>query len=663
MSLNLKAKMTSYPDTKIHNTLPKILRHRSVSMPDTVALRDKDLGIWNEITWKQYNNNVSYLALALSKRGFKTGDVIGLIGDNKPSWLYFELAAQAVGGMSLGIYRDTLDEEVGYLINAANVNFVYAEDQEQVDKIQTIKRPKNNKITMFYEDSRGLKELNDPHIVDMLELMNEGQAIANKSPNKYNQMIDKISTEQDAILCTTSGTTSNPKLAMLPGGKFVEHVLRYLNVDPKNVEDEYVSVLPFPWIMEQIYGVGFNIIGGMKVNFPERPETAMEDLREVGPTFMLGAPRLWEQIAADMRSRILDAPKITQWLFNVMVDRGLKAVDQGKRDFLADKLLFSALKDRLGFSKVTSAATGGSAIGPETFKFFLAMGIPLRQLYGQTELMGAYTLQDVPQGTMDCETVGVPFPDCEVKIIDPDPNGLGEIITKHPSMFSGYFNNQKAYKDTIKKGWMQTGDAGFFDEKGRLNVLDRVNDIAVKSDGVKFSPQNIENKLKFSPYVGEAVVIGSEKPYLTAIICIRFSIVSKLAEKWQLAFTSYTGLAADKKIYSLIEEEISKVNSQLPDNTKIAKFLLLFKELEADDGELTRTRKVRRSVINSRYKDIIKDLYLDKDKASINTEFTLEDGRKSKISAVMEIRHLIKTKNLKVKKSTSKAKKPSRGKK
>ena len=652
--------MSNYPNTKIHNTLPKILRHRSVSMPDTVALRDKDLGIWNEITWKEYNNNVSYLALALSKRGFKTSDVIGLIGDNKPSWLYFELAAQAVGGMSLGIYRDTLDEEVGYLINAAKVSFVYAEDQEQVDKILAIKRPKNDQITMFYEDSRGLKELNDPHIVDMLELMNEGQAIAKKSPNKYNQMIDKVSAEQEAILCTTSGTTSNPKLAMLPGGKFVEHVLRYLNVDPKTDTDEYVSVLPFPWIMEQIYGVGFNIIGGMKVNFPERPETAMEDLREVGPTFMLGAPRLWEQIAADMRSRILDAPKITQWLFNVMVDRGLKAVDQGKRDFLADKLLFSALKDRLGFSKVTSAATGGSAIGPETFKFFLAMGIPLRQLYGQTELMGAYTLQDIPQGTMDCETVGVPFPDCEVKIIDPDPNGLGEIITKHPSMFSGYFNNQKAYKDTIKKGWMQTGDAGFFDEKGRLNVLDRVNDIAVKSDGVKFSPQNIENKLKFSPYVGEAVVIGSKKPYLTAIICIRFSIVSKLAEKWQLAFTSYTGLAADKKIYALIEDEIKKVNDKLPDNTKIAKFLLLFKELEADDGELTRTRKVRRSVINTRYKDIIDDLYSDKDIASINTEFTLEDGRKSKISAKMEIKELIKT--TKVKKTTTKVKKSSKGK-
>jgi long-chain acyl-CoA synthetase len=652
--------MSNYPNANIHDTLPKILKHRAETIPNTVALRDKDLGIWNEITWKEYNDNVSFLALSLAKRGFKSGDVIGLIGDNKPAWLFFELAAQAIGGMSLGIYRDTLDEEVGYLIDAAKVNFVYAEDQEQVDKILTIKRPKNNQINIFYEDSRGLKELNDPKITDMLVLIEEGKEIASKNPNKYSQMIGKVSGKENAILCTTSGTTSNPKLAMLPGAKFIEHVIRYLKVDPKSLEDEYVSVLPFPWIMEQTYGVGFNLVGGMKVNFPERPETAMEDMREVGPTFMLGAPRLWEQIAADMRSRILDAPKITQWLFNTMVERGLKAVDQGKRDFLADKLLFSSLKDRLGFSKVKSAATGGSAIGPETFKFFLAMGIPLRQLYGQTELMGAYTLQDVPEGNMDCETVGVPFPDCEVKIVDPDTNGLGEIITKHPSMFSGYYNDQKAYKETIKKGWMHTGDAGFFDEKGRLNVLDRVNDIAVKSDGVKFSPQNIENKLKFSPYVGEAVVIGSEKPYLTAIICIRFSIVSKLAEKLQLPFTSYTGLAAHKEIYKLIEDEIKKVNEQLPDNTKIAKFLLLFKELEADDGELTRTRKVRRSVINSRYKDIIKDLYLDKDTATINTEFTLEDGRKSKISATMEIRHLIKTSIIK---PTVKVKKSGKGKK
>ena len=226
--------MNKYPDTKIYNTLPKLLKHRAEIMPDTVALRDKDLGIWNEITWKQYNEKVSFLALSLSKRGFKSGDVIGLIGDNKPSWLFFELAAQAIGGMSLGIYRDTLDEEVGYLINAAKVNFVYAEDQEQVDKILTIKRPKTNKINIYYEDSRGLKELEDPNITDMLDLINEGQDIASKNPDKYNKMIEKVSGDQEAILCTTSGTTSNPKLAMLPGGKFIEHVIRYLKVDPKN---------------------------------------------------------------------------------------------------------------------------------------------------------------------------------------------------------------------------------------------------------------------------------------------------------------------------------------------------------------------------------------------------------------------------------------------
>ena len=241
--------MSNYPDTNIHDTLPKILKHRAETIPNTVALRDKDLGIWNEITWKEYNDNVSYLALSLSKRGFKPGDVIGLIGDNKPSWLFFELAAQAIGGMSLGIYRDTLDEEVGYLINAAKVNFVYAEDQEQVDKILTIKRPKNNQISIFYEDSRGLKELNDPKITDMTDLISEGKEISSKDPNKYNKMIEKISGEKNAILCTTSGTTSNPKLAMLPGAKFIEHVIRYLKVDPKSVDDEYVSVLPFPWIM------------------------------------------------------------------------------------------------------------------------------------------------------------------------------------------------------------------------------------------------------------------------------------------------------------------------------------------------------------------------------------------------------------------------------
>ena len=618
-------------------------------MPNDVALRDKDLGIWNETSWKDYNQKVSELAIGLNSAGFRKGDVLALIGDNKPAWVFFEIAAQANGGMSLGIYRDTLDEEVSYLVKGANVKYAFAEDQEQVDKFINVQKKLKRKIKIFYEDGRGLKQLNDPNIIDMKNLMKDGKKILDKSPKKYDNMINSIEGNLDAILCTTSGTTSNPKLATLPANKFIQHISNYLKVDPKSATDEYVSVLPFPWIMEQVYGVGFNLLSGMKVNFPENADTAMDDLKEIGPTFMLGAPRLWEQISADMRARILDSSKLTQWIFNTMVDRGLKAVDSGKRDFWADKLLFTHLKDRLGFSKVTSAATGGSAIGPDTFKFFLAMGIPLRQLYGQTELMGAYTLQNPPAGEMDCETVGEPFPDCQIKILNPDANGMGEIITKHPNMFSGYFNNKKALKESIKNGWMYTGDAGFIDKKNRLTVIDRVDDIATKSDGIKFSPQNIENKLKFSPYVGEAVILGSKKPFLTAIICIRFSIVSKLAEKWQLAFTSYTGLAADKKIYDLIQSEIEKVNANQPNNLKIEKFLLLFKELEADDGELTRTKKVRRSVINERYKSLVASLYKNEKVANIDTEVTYEDGRKGKIKASMEIRTLAKSQKRNVK--------------
>ena len=550
----MKANTFEYPDFDIFNTFPKLLKHRSEIMPNEIALRNKDLGIWNEITWKEYNQIVSELAIGLSFIGFKKGDVLALIGDNKPEWVFFEIASHACGGMSLGIYRDTLDDEVGYLIKSAKVKFAYAEDQEQVDKLVNVQKKLKSKLKVIYEDPRGLEKLKNTNIINMKNLIDIGKKALKKNKKLYSTMISKFSGDIVSILCTTSGTTSNPKLAMLPAGKFINHIANYLKVDPKSHHDEYVSVLPFPWIMEQSYGVGFNLLSGMKVNFPENSETAMEDLREIGPTFMLGAPRLWEQISADMRARILDSSKLTQWIFNKMVERGLKAVDNATRDFWADKLLFSSLKDRLGFSKVTSAATGGSAIGPETFKFFLAMGIPLRQLYGQTELMGAYTLQDPPSGEMDCETVGIAFPEAEIKILNPDINGLGEIATKHPNMFSGYFNNKKAYTESIKKGWMHTGDAGFIDKKNRLTVLDRVDDIAIKSDGVKFSPQNIENKLKFSPYVGEAVILGSKKPYLTAIICIRFSIVAKLAEKWQLAFTSYTGLASDKKIYDLIED-------------------------------------------------------------------------------------------------------------
>jgi long-chain acyl-CoA synthetase len=361
----------------------------------------------------------------------------------------------------------------------------------------------------------------------------------------------------------------------------------------------------------------------------------MTDMREVGPTFVLMAPRVLEQIAADMRARVMDAGVLTQWIFNSCLKRGLQAVEDGKRHWLADLILFSALRDRLGLSRVRSAATGGAAMGPDTFKFFLAMGLPLRQLYGQTELIGAYTLQE--PNTNEVDSVGVPFDGCQVRIENPDQNGVGEIVSQHDNMFLGYYKNDAATKADLRNGWMYTGDAGYFDAQQRLIVIDRMKDIAVMSNQAKFSPQFIENKLKFSPYIAEAVILGAARPYLTAIVCVRFSIVSKWAEKNRIPFTSYTNLSAQDEIYDLVRQQIEDVNAHLPASQKIRKFLLLFKELDADDGELTRTRKVRRGVVTERYGALIEALYADKDTATIDTAMTLEDGRQARLQAEMAI--------------------------
>nr|VFK48617.1 MAG: long-chain acyl-CoA synthetase [Candidatus Kentron sp. TC] len=621
-----------------YDTLPKLLRRWADKTPGGIALREKDFGIWHELTWLEYKTRVAELAVALSARGFGRGDVIGLIGNNEIWWACAELAIHAAGCMSMGIYRDTLDEEVEYLAAYTEISAVFAEDQEQVDKFLGLSDKLPNLRLIFFSEPRGLREPNDERIIDITRLCEEGRGILEKTPHLFDELVDAVQGDHVSILCTTSGTTSNPKLAMLTGERFINHVARYLEVDPKTPEDEYVSILPFPWIMEQVYGLGFNLVSGMKVNFPESQETAMHDLREIGPTFMLGAPRLWEQIAADMRARVMDASAFNQWIFNTLLNRGVSAIDRGRRDTLSDILLFSVLRDRLGFARVRSAATGGAALGPDTFKLFLAMGIPLRQLYGQTELIGAYTLQKIPGGEADYDTVGIPFRDCEVVIREPDQNGVGEILTRHPNMFVGYYKNSAAYETDMRDGWMHTGDAGYFDAAGRLVVIDRMKDVAIKSDGGKFSPQYIENKLKFSPFIGEAVVLGAGRRYLSAIICIRFSILSKWAEKRKITFTSYTNLSADSTVYDLIQSEVRHVNKTLVEGQKIGKFILLFKELDPDDGELTRTKKIRRALINERYGQIIDAIYEDADIAHIDTEVTYEDGRRSRIQADMAIR-------------------------
>ncbi len=630
-----------YGDVKTHDTFPKILAHNARNWPDEVAMREKEFGIWNAFTWAEYHNRVRLMALGMRRLGLERGDAVGLIGDNRPEWVWGEIAAHALGAMSLGIYQDSIGDEVSYLINYAETKIIIAEDEEQVDKLldQIDETPCVKHVV--YCDSRGMRKYEDPRLVDIAELYRLGEEAHAEDPELYDREVAAGRGEDVAILCTTSGTTARPKLSMMQGGQFLDHCLAYLRADPKLPSGNYVSVLPLPWIMEQVYAVAEPLISRITVNFVEERETMMADLREIGPTFLLLGPPAWETIAADVRSRMMDATRLKQRLFDLGMKLGMQALERGEQSKLAHWILFRALKDRLGFTFLKSAATGGAALGPETFRFFLAMGVPLRQLYGQTELSGAYTIH--AEDDVDFDSVGVPFDNAEVRIDKPDEFGVGEIVARNSGMFLGYYKNEEATKVDVRDGWMYTGDAGYFKkENGHLVVIDRIKDIATTSDGARFSPMFIENKLKFSPFVAETVVLGNDRPYLSAIICIRFGILSKWAEQRRISFTNYTNLSSQPQVYDLIQSEVEEVNATLPEAHRIRKFLLLYKELDPDDGELTRTRKVRRGVINEKYADIIDTIYGDREQVHVDTMITFQDGTKSRIVTDLRVVTVIK---------------------
>ena len=618
------------------DTYPKLLRLNAKEHGGEIALREKDLGLWRVFTWNDYQSRVHDFALGMVELGLGRGDVVGIIGDNRPDWVAAEIATHAIGGMSLGLYRDVLDEEAAYLLSYGEARLVFAEDEEQVDKLLALADRAPNLKHIVYSDPRGMRKYDDPRLMEAEKLAAMGRDRAAREPGLYDRLVDATRGEDVAILCTTSGTTANPKLAMLAAGRVLRHCATYLAFDPKGPDDEYVSVLPLPWIMEQVYALGKGLLCRMKVNFVEEPDTMMHDFREIAPTFVLFAPRVWESIAADVRAGVMDSSPLKQKLYDVGMKAGLSALAQGKRSMLADQLLFRALRDRLGFTRLRSAATGGAALGPDTFKFFQAMGVPLRTLYGQTELLGAYTLH--PFGKVDPDTTGVPMADdIEIRVDNPDINGVGEIVVRHPNMYLGYYKNPEASAADMKDGWMHSGDAGYFNDDRQLVVIDRIKDLAETSRGERFSPQYLENKLKFSPYIAETVVLGAGRDALAAMICIRYSIISKWAEKNRISFTTYTDLSSRPEVYALLRKEVESVNATLPPAQRISRFLLLYKELDADDGELTRTRKVRRSVINEKYATIIDAIYSGANEIPVDTVIRFQDGTTQRIRTTLRV--------------------------
>jgi long-chain acyl-CoA synthetase len=626
------------------DTLPKLLRHNARAHGSDIALRQKDLGIWRSLTWKDYEDLARAWALGLEVLGVKAGDVIAIIGDAQPDWVASAVAVHALRGMTLGLYQDALDDEVAYLLTYAKVRVVIAEDEEQVDKVLKVAEKVPSIEHIVYCDPRGMRKYDDSRLVSRERIMEAASRVHAANPKRWDELVDATNGAETSVLCSTSGTTSRPKLAAINSGQFIPHVANYCDLLGLGPDDEYVSLLPMGWIGEQFLGFFQPIVCRHKTSFPEETETAMADLREIAPTYLMLAPRVWEQIAADVRARMMDASPFKRWIFEKGLKMGLDAIDRGNGSGMAQMLALRALRDRLGFSRLRFATTGGAAMGPDTFKFFMAMGVPLMQLYGQTELGGIYCIHR--PGKVDFDTVGRGInDDYKIRIDKPDANGVGEVVTQHPYMFQGYYQNPDATAADLRDGWMHTGDAGYFKPSGELVVIDRLKDLATTRRGDRFSPQFIENKLKFSPYISEAVILGDGRDHLAAIICIRFAITAKWAEQQRMSFTTYSDLSSRPEVYDLIAAQVRAVNASLPPAQQISKFVLLYKELDADDGELTRTRKVRRGVVAEKYANIIDAIYSGAKHVKIDTEIAFQDGSKQRIRTTMPIASLTASDN------------------
>jgi len=611
-----------------HNTtLPRLLVDNAGRFGSRTALREKEWGIWQTYSWQEYLDITAEFAAGLKELGLGKGDVIVLIGDNRPEWLWAEIAIQSLGGMALGVYQDVQASEIEYVFELTGCRLVIAEDQEQVDKMLSLRDKVSHLEYIVYHDSKGLIKYQDSGLL----YFDKVRELGRPNRNLFESWVDQVSEEDTCLIATTSGTTGRPKLAMLSHKNLLSMARNLGQVDPKNQYDEFVSFLPLAWMGEQMMAVASSLLFGFCVNFPEEQETVQGDIREIGPHIIFSPPRVWENLAAKIQVRIMETTRLKRLIYNRCMAIGIRMAEcrLGRKPAgtmlgglyrLSQFLLFSSLRDRLGFSRVRSATTGGAALGPDTFKFFHAMGVNLKQIYGQTEISGISCIHR--DGHIDFDTVGEPIPETEIKISD-----AGEILSRSAAVFQGYFKDEQATRETLTEdGWLLSGDAGFFKDNGQLVVIDRLKDVMELSGGTRFSPQFMENKLKFSPYIREAVVVGRDRQYIAAIICIDEEIVGRWSESKLLTYTTYQDLASKKEVYDLVGDEIRKINDTLPENTRIRRFALLFKELDADDGELTRTRKIRRKVVGERYAKLVESLYTHDLEVDLVARIQYQDG-------------------------------------
>ena len=630
-----------------HDTLPKLLRFQAGRFGDKkVALREKEFGIWQGFTWKSYFERVKFFSLGLVSLGLKSGEKVSIIGDNRPEWVIAELSAQSVGAVPLGIYQDSTLKEVSYVIDHSDSTFVVAEDQEQVDKILDMKEQLPKVRYVIFSDPRGMRNYRDSHLIEFTEVENFGRELDGREPELFEKMVAQTSWEDLALICYTSGTTGFPKGSMLTYKNLLSMAKNLHQIDPKRESDDYVSFLPLAWIGEQMMSLSSALLIGFTVNFPEEPETVQENIREIGPNEMFSPPRIWESMNSDVQVKILDATRLKRYLYSLFLPVGYRYAEcifKKVNPSLGLKVLykigywavFRALKDRLGLLRLRTAYTGGAALGPDVFRFYHTIGVNLKQIYGQTEISGISCVHR--NEDIDFDSVGKPIEETEIKLSE-----KGEILSKSPSVFMGYYKDDEETKKTLAGEWLHSGDAGYFSDSGHLVVIDRLKDVMTLNDGTLFSPQFIENKLKFSPYIKEAVCMGHQLEYIASMICIDYPNVGKWAETRKISYTTYTDLASKPEVYGMLEKEVVKVNETLPKESRIRKFVLLYKELDADDDELTRTRKVRRNFVAERYKKVIDAIYSEAEDIDIEATIKYQDGKTSHIRTTLVIKDLSK---------------------
>ncbi len=627
------------------DTIPKLIKGNYDRWGHRTAMCMKKFGVWQKYSWNDYYENVKYFSLGLISLGLKRGDVACIIGDNEPEWFWGEFATQSAGGIATGIFVDSIPSEVEYIATHSGAKFAIVNDQEQTDKFLKIKGELPLLKKIIYWDPKGLKNYDDPILVSFSEVIKLGREYEKTHPRLFEQNVEKGSGDDTAVIYYTSGTTGLPKGARLSHRALINTATGFIGRYPLSENDDLVSNFPAAWVGDSYFATLPHLLTGARLNFAEEPETITEDTRETGPNFVIYGPRQWESLVSDIQVKMIDANSLKRFFYNLFLPVGYRIAElnfQNKRPNLFWRILygvayiflFRPLKDKLGLSKVRFAVTGSSVLSLDTFRLIHAIGIELRQNYASTE---AGLISSHGKGEIDFESVGRPAIDTEVRVTDE-----GELLVRSDSMFSGYHEDTEKTAEVLVNNWCHTGDAVNIDDKGHLIFLDRLDHMGELKSGMKYAPQYIEGRLRFSPYIKDAMVIGGkDKDFVSAIINIDFTMVGKWAERSRLPYTTFVDLSQKKDVADLVKKDLVRVNSYLPEPARVMKFVLMHKEFDPDEAELTRTRKLRREFMEERYKELIDTIYQGMGEIQVRAPVTYRDGRTGIVTTSIKVRDVL----------------------